>query len=381
MPETPRGLVFQNRHPCRSPRNICCDEWQRPSATAPPYPAGGRPQGTALAEREMLLLRAMLEVRLLERSFASGCVPNREKTMPIYLPPISRRQFLAGALAAGASLPHWSFAGEAERSESPHASRYLLMSDIHMGSHFQQEKHHVRPAVEFSRAIEQILGLKERPHRVIAAGDYAIMYGNHGDYKLLRELISHLSDAGMSCRFAMGNHDRRKPFLDEFPSAKELIDRQAESLDKYVHVMETALANWFFLDSLHESDIHEGKLGEAQLHWLAKSLDARQDKPALIVGHHNPSLRDEQRDTEAFYHVIMPRRQVKAYIFGHTHCWNLSEHGGVHMVNVPTVSAWKEDDQPRGFLAADLHENGMKLALHTVGHRAPKDFEVAWRRA
>lgn len=300
--------------------------------------------------------------------------------MPIYLPPISRRQFLAGALAAGASLPLRSLAGESERSESLHASRYLLMSDIHMGSHFRQEKHHVRPAVEFSRAVDHILGLRERPQRVIAAGDYAIMYGNDGDYKLFRELISHLSKAEMSCHFAMGNHDRRKAFLDEFSSARELTDRHAKSFDKYVYVMETSLANWFFLDSLHESDINEGKLGEAQLHWLAKSLDARQDKPALIVGHHNPSLKNPQRDTEAFYDVIMPRKQVKAYIFGHTHCWNLSEHAGVHMVNVPTVSAWKEDDQPRGFLTADLHENGMKLALHTVDHHAPEHFDVTWRR-
>jgi metallophosphoesterase superfamily enzyme len=300
--------------------------------------------------------------------------------MPIYLPPISRRQFLAGALAAGASLPLRSFGEEAARREATDPARYLFMADVHLGAHFRDEKHGVRPAVQFSHAIDQILAMKDRPSRVIAAGDYAISLGNHGDYKMLRELTSRLSKAGMSCRFAMGNHDTRKPFLDEFAAARELLDPNARGLGKYVYVMETSRANWFFLDSLHEKDRNTGQLGEAQLHWLAKALDARPDKPALIVGHHNPSLKSDVRDTAAFYEVILPRKQVKAYIFGHTHCWNLNRHEGIHLVNIPTIAAWKDDDQPRGFLTADLHDNGMKLTLHTLGHREGKEFGVTWRK-
>jgi 3',5'-cyclic AMP phosphodiesterase CpdA len=301
--------------------------------------------------------------------------------MPIYLPPISRRRFLAGALAAGASLPRWTLAEEAESREDARASRYLLMSDVHMGAHFKQEKHGVRPAEEFSRAIEQILALRDRPERVIAAGDYAIGWGNHGDYKMFHELIARLREAGMSCRFAMGNHDERKPFFDEVPGVKNLIDPHAQSLGKYVYVMETPRANWFFLDSLHEKDRNLGTLGEPQLNWLAKALDARPDKPALIVGHHNPSLSSELRDTAAFYAVITPRKQVKAYIFGHTHRWSLNQHEGIHLVNVPTISAWKEDDQPRGFLTAELHGKGMNLTLFTLGHKEGKRHELTWREA
>jgi metallophosphoesterase superfamily enzyme len=298
--------------------------------------------------------------------------------MPFHLPRISRRQFLSGALAAGASLSQRSFGRELE-GQPPESSRYLFLSDIHIGPHYNSEKHGVRPAVEFARAVKHILALKEMPKRAIVTGDYAISWGDHADYKMLHEWISRLSEAGVSCRFAMGNHDTRRPFMEAFPRAQELADPRAQSLGKYVYVYETALANWFFLDSLHENDRNLGVLGEPQLHWLAEALDARRDKPALVVGHHNPSLRSDLRDTAAFYEVIARRKQVKAYIYGHTHCWGLDQHEGIHLVNVPTVSAWKDAEQPRGFLTADLHPNRMAVTLHTVGQKEARQHELAWR--
>jgi 3',5'-cyclic-AMP phosphodiesterase len=300
--------------------------------------------------------------------------------MPIYLPPISRRQFLAGALAAGTALTHWPFGAEAEAGEGTLSSRYLLISDVHVGTHLRDKKHDVRPGVEFSDAIKQILGMSDRPKTVIAAGDYAMSHGNQGNCKMFYELMSRFSEAGLGCYFALGNHDSRRSFLDEFPRAKELIDPHGKALGRYVHVMETPLANWFFVDSLHENDRNLGVLGEPQLHWLAHALDARPDKPALVVGHHNPSLKSHLRDTAAFYDVITPRKQVKAYVYGHTHEWNLDKHEGIHLVNVPTVSAWKDDNQPRGFVAAELHRRGMALALHTLGHHEGKQYDLAWRK-
>lgn len=301
--------------------------------------------------------------------------------MPIYLPPISRRKFLAGALAAGASLPGWAFGKEVEEHEEAESSRYLLFSDVHLGPHHQDEKHGVKPAVEFTRAVDHMLDLKNLPRRAVVTGDYAISWGNLGDYKMLRELTSRLSRAGVSCRFALGNHDTRKAFLEEFTDAREMIDSHAKELGKLVYVWETPHVNWFFLDMLHENDREMGIVGESQLGWLARSLDARRNKPALVVGHHNPVLDSKIRDTAAFYDVIVPRRQVKAYVYGHTHRWHLGEHEGIHLVNVPTVSAWKEADQPRGFLTADLHNHGMKVALHAVGSRDVKEHELAWREA
>jgi 3',5'-cyclic AMP phosphodiesterase CpdA len=78
--------------------------------------------------------------------------------------------------------------------------------------------------------------------------------------------------------------------------------------------VETPHANWFLLDSLDQTNTKTGLglLGEAQLAWLAKALDARPDKPALLLAHHNPNpaalLKNSRlANTEAFFKVIMPR--------------------------------------------------------------------------
>jgi hypothetical protein len=44
-------------------------------------------------------------------------------------------------------------------------------------------------------------------------------------------------------------------------------------------------------------------------------------------------------------------------------------------------AAWKDDDQPRGFLTADLHTSGMTVTLHAVGQKDRTDHELAWREA
>ena len=41
------------------------------------------------------------------------------------------------------------------------------------------------------------------------------------------------------------------------------------------------------------------------------------------------------KDTVAFFEAIRPRTQVKAFIFGHTHTWNIQrDTSGLHLVNL-----------------------------------------------
>ena len=139
--------------------------------------------------------------------------------------------------------------------------------------------------------------------------------------------------------------------------------------DRQVALLRTPRANWFVLDSLEETLATPGLLGQAQLDWLAGALDANHDKPALVLLHHNPGLTGNVglKDTAALFAVIRPRKQVKAYIFGHTHVWNVwPDESGIHLINLPPVSYVFQAGEPAGWVHAMLEREGMQLELRCV---------------
>lgn len=300
--------------------------------------------------------------------------------MPIHLPPLNRRRFLAATLAAGAGamLPRSLLAETA--SEDPNC--FVLLSDIHIGESLDEEKHNLKPAQSFQQIVKDIVALPNRPPRAIVSGDCAIHHGRPGDYALLGELVKPLREAGLSMHFALGNHDHRQHFLAAFPDATP-----SPVSDKHVSVLETPHANWFLLDSLDKTASTPGLLGETQLAWLGKELDARADKPALILAHHNLNAAVQFKslmDTRGLLKVLLPRKQVKAYFFGHTHSWGVGQPMGIHLVNVPTT-AWPFEVIPnpvRGFVTARLRPDGAALTLHTLDHKHPRNRETVdlkWR--
>lgn len=302
--------------------------------------------------------------------------------MPIHLPPISRRRFLAGALAVGAGAWSAPWAWADQPATDPH--RFLLLSDLHIGSRRDQERHGVKPAKYLTDAVEQILAQKQPASGVIVSGDCAFLAGEKGDYHLLGELIEPLRKVGAAMHFALGNHDHRERFAAAFPESRRETAADAKAIEKFVSIVETPAANWFLLDSLQVTRQTAGEMGAAQLAWLAKSLDARPDKPALLVAHHNPDtfLGRGLKDATAFWDVITPRKQVKAYIFGHTHGWLVDRRSDIHLVNVPTTAWTFSQNQPRGFVAAQLQPNGATLTLHTLDPKQPKHqekVELKWR--
>jgi hypothetical protein len=152
-----------------------------------------------------------------------------------------------------------------------------------------------------------------------------------------------------------------------------------------VSIVESPRANWLLLDSLDKTNYTPGLLGEKQLAWLAAALDARADRPALVVMHHNLD-RDPQtsglRDTGRLLEVLAPRRQVKALFYGHTHRWGAEQVDGIHVVNLPTLVWLFDKQQPRGWVDARLRAEGMTLRLNALdpGHSAHgQTLELAWR--
>ncbi len=89
------------------------------------------------------------------------------------------------------------------------------------------------------------------------------------------------------------------------------------------------------------------------------------------------------KDTLALLEVIRPRKQVKAYIYGHTHSWGMQQDfSGVHFVNLPAAAYVFRAGAPSGWVQVQLERKGMELKLQCVDNSHPDHGQVAslkWR--
>jgi Icc protein len=300
--------------------------------------------------------------------------------MPIHLPPISRRRFLLRSLAAGAGLSLSPRLLAATKDTDAHS--WALLADTHVAANRGQLGRGINMTDHFLKVSNELLSLDRRPAGVIVTGDCAYNSGEKGDYAVLADLLKPLRAAQMPIHLALGNHDHRENFWDalqdEKAAKRPLVDRQ-------VSLLRTPRVNWFILDSLEKTLSTPGLLGKEQLDWLATSLDANADKPALVLLHHNPGLSGNMglKDTLALYEIIRPRKQVKAYIFGHTHSWKIEQDSsGIHLINLPPVAYIFREGEPAGWIHATLEPKGAGLELHCVdpAHKAHGQVvNLEWR--
>jgi 3',5'-cyclic AMP phosphodiesterase CpdA len=199
---------------------------------------------------------------------------------------------------------------------------------------------------------------------------------------LLGELLKPLADRHLPVHVTLGNHDDRANFrtgLAQGTARSSLVSR-------HVSVLDAGRVNWFLLDSLEKVNGTPGELGREQLAWLAKALDARPEKPALVVVHHDPQWSEPAKrtgliDTESLFDVLVPRKQVKVVIFGHTHRWHRDRHQGIHLINLPPVAYLFDTVSPNGWVEMRLREDGAVLTLHAldVKHRQHGEtVELGW---
>lgn len=301
--------------------------------------------------------------------------------MPIHLPPISRRAFLRRALLAGAGLaltPHVSAA--MRRTD---ANSWALLADTHIAADPAKIKSNVNMVAHFTTAAREIVGLPQRAAGVFVVGDCALSSGEPGEYAQLTGLLDPLRGDGLPIHLALGNHDHRQNFraaLAESNSARRAV------ADKQVALIKSKFVNWFMLDSLEKTLQTPGSLGADQLKWLADNLDANQKKPAVLLVHHNPGADGKiagLKDTSALMEIIRPRRQVKAWVFGHTHNWKVSQDdSGLHLVNLPPVAYIFREGDPSGWIHATALRDGMKLELRAIdsAHKAHGQIvDLNWR--
>jgi len=300
--------------------------------------------------------------------------------MPIHLQAVSRRRFLLRTLTGGAALALSPSLLAAAKRADPNA--WALLADPHLAADRGLVVRGSNMTDHFTTVSSELLALPKRPAGVFVLGDCAYNSGQVGDYALVADLLEPIRAAQMPVHLALGNHDNRERFWDAFQAEKAAHRPLA---DRQVALLRTPRANWFILDSLETTLSTPGLLGKEQLGWLANTLDANPGQPALVLIHHNPGLSGNigLKDTTALFEIIRPRKQVKAYIYGHTHAWNVGQdESGIHLINLPPVGYVFTPGLPVGWVHATLERKGIQLELRCVDHTHKSHGQVAkleWR--
>lgn len=305
-------------------------------------------------------------------------------------PMISRRDFLGASLAMGAAFCLSPGSRALAQAEERCDGVWALISDTHISGNRSLVLRNTNPVENLIKIREDILASPKKPQGLIVSGDCACHEGLATDYPVLLDEIQPLRDAGMSVHLLVGNHDNRVHLINALAKRDREGQDSPSIPENFCSVLETPQVNWFFLDSLQRTNDTPGLLGQTQLKWLSNELDRRTNKPALLVAHHNPvfglpesSLWNRHlRDSDEFWRVISSRKQVKGYVYGHTHRWTLNVKNGIHLINVP-ATAWKfEAKAPTAWILAKIENDGIKLTPRALNPGHPihnKTFSLTWR--
>ena len=300
--------------------------------------------------------------------------------MPIILQPITRRQFIKGSLALGgtAIMPSRALAAGASKGAGLDQNRVALLADTHItadpndvypgtkwpGSPVKEGEHEsVNMAQCLADAAKSVIALNPRPAHLIVNGDCAHSIGKGAEYGEFLRLVEPIRAAGITVHVTIGNHDNRKNVWELLPFLKE------EHMGVQAGVIELPHANLVLLDS------GKGVLGDEQLNWLAKQLDERAEKPALIFSHYNPypnrGVRPIKgmRDGSALLKLLAERKHARAYFYGHTHEWQHNRRDHLHLINQPAVSYYFGKGHAHGWVDMTLTETSADLELYCINRK------------
>ncbi len=271
---------------------------------------------------------------------------------------LTRRMFLSLTLAACAAA---GAAGDVPLDQNLVA----LFADLHITT--DAKNPHQREG--FSTCVRDVLALNPRPAHVLFYGDLSFNHGDTNDYRLLKELVKPLEDAGVRWWACFGNHDRRGSFLSVFPERKEAAPLVP---DRMASVVSTPYADFILLDSCLEGPVNGG-LDDAQRAWLERTL-AKATKP-VFVGAHHPIKETGVADLLASGNVRA------AYLYGHNHKWLQQSEAGVETLCLPSTGHWGDI----GYVLVKLSSEEAVFTLHQRDCYAPRpaakpeDIKPEWK--
>jgi 3',5'-cyclic AMP phosphodiesterase CpdA len=188
-----------------------------------------------------------------------------------------------------------------------------------------------RSAERVGRVFRYLAGLPTPPDAVIVTGDIA----DHGD-EAEYERVRGLTQLSVPVLWCPGNHDHRGPYrkalLGEEPDERP-VNRAYEIAGVLILMVDSSIPGR-----------NEGLLADETLEWLAVTLAARAELPALICFHHPPVTLGmpfvdgiRQFGAERLAAVVQRHPQVVALLCGHAHTAAVSTFAGRPLLVAPGV--------------------------------------------
>ena len=294
--------------------------------------------------------------------------------MPITLSPITRRNFIRGSLAFTGGV--WIKSNVVAKQPTFDPNRVALLADTHIsddpkrsypgtkwpGTPVKEEDHEwVNMADCLTQSAREVIALNPRPANLIINGDCALSRGTEAEYKEFLRLVEPIRTAGITIHITIGNHDTREKLWKLLPFLKK------EQIGVHADVLELPHANVVLLDSGKRGVVEDKQLG-----WLAQQLDDRKEKPALVFAHYNPlpthGIRPNRgmKNGKALLKLIATRKHAKAFFHGHTHEWQQSVEGSIHIIAQPPVSYYFGKGHAHGWVDMNLNETTADLELRCI---------------
>ncbi|GMW03293.1 MAG: hypothetical protein AMXMBFR84_44270 [Candidatus Hydrogenedentota bacterium] len=285
---------------------------------------------------------------------------------------MNRRTFLrASVLSSTALLMHPS------ATAAPDRLHLALLSDTHIPADRLPGARGFNACEHLSSIVSDLVGTGA--DGLVIAGDAAQLTGEPDDYVVLLDLLKPVIEA-MPVYIALGNHDNRENFHAAVSSQP---GERAQVEDKHVTIIEHRDIRIVLLDSLFYVRQKGGLLGKVQREWLSAYLQEHSDRPVVLVFHHTLGDGDNDLlDGERMLRLAHSHSHVKLLIHGHSHRWQIYDHDGLPIVNLPTSAHIWTPDQPIGWVDADFRRDGATLTLHAfAGNREQdgKSFDFSWR--
>jgi 3',5'-cyclic AMP phosphodiesterase CpdA len=280
---------------------------------------------------------------------------------------MNRRRFLnlCGCMLAVATLCGALTAAASAQSSQPSepALKAALLSDTHIPTDLSWQPYaNQKPPAEHLREVARQIAESNFDFSLVC-GDLARVAGEPGDYKNWQMLMAPVL-AKMPVHAAMGNHDVLTNYYQVFGKPEEKV---TAIKNKHVLAFEKAGLRFVVLDSHVGPPAVPGLLGKAQRQWLERYLESEDPRPVFVFLHH--ALTDEDSDlldSDRLLNILLPKRQVKAVFYGHSHCFSHTQIEDLNVVNLPATGYSFSTNQPIGWVEGRFTAKGAVLLVHAV---------------